>query len=365
MRSLQNSFVCVTTPIGKGAIALVEVLGKGALGIVSSHFTGAIKRPLKSFHGFITDNDKKIDEVLVRYVPADASFTGLDSVEISCHGSVVVQNSLIELFSSKGFRKIMHGEYLDIALANKRIDLMQHEAYLAIQNAKTRLAAQVLNDQVNGALSKAVRESSDLLYLLKTADFGIALATPLQITIIGTQNAGKSTLFNALLQKERALVYDQPGTTRDPVKDYLSIEGIPFLLCDTAGVETPREQLEKLSIERTMDQIEKSDLLIHVFDATREPSEEESKLRELVKRRKVINVLNKVDIKSRTVNFDHLETSAKNGVGIDELRKQISNRFSLVPKYVERSPVIFTHRQFNIIQNHSLERARELLLNSR
>ncbi len=354
-------FVCITTPHGTGAISLIEVLGDQAVSIVSSHFRN-IEKVFKSYHGYITKNGTRIDEVLVRFIPENSSFTGLSTVEISCHGNPHITRQILELFKSKGLGEITHTEYLDLALSNKKIDKIQHEAYLSIQNALTRLSVMVLNDQINGALSKAIESSSEFDFLFESARFGLALTSPLQISIIGAPNVGKSSLFNKLLDRERALVFPEKGTTRDPVKDCLSIDGIPFLLCDTAGVQESDDVLEKLSIDKTMKQIQGSDLLLFVFDSTRLPEEAEIKLMELVSSRKVIRVLNKIDLGNSRLGSGFIRTSALTGEGINELRYKILEEQSLKNCYIPGSPVLFTKRQVEIIKNYPPSEAKTLLL---
>jgi len=356
-----SKFVCIVSPKGKGAISVVEIVGSGVLDHFANHFTGTLNKPNKAYYGDLKDGHSRIDEIIARYVPGTQSFSGLDTIQISCHASPVIQDQVVKLFVGRGFCEISHQGYLDIALSNKKIDRIQHEALSCIQNALTRVAALVLNDQINGALSKAIGKSNDLHPLLNTAAFGTALTSSFQITIIGAPNAGKSTLFNKLLQKERALVFHEKGTTRDPVKDYLSIKGIPFILCDTAGVDKPDDKLEELSIDRTLKQIKGSDLLIHLFDGTRPLQDPEIKLRNAVSGKNIISVLNKIDAGSFRFDTD-ICTSALNNTGVDDLRQKILDKFSINPAYVEGSPVVFTKRQVEIIKDHPAEKAKLLLL---
>jgi tRNA modification GTPase len=226
-------------------------------------------------------------------------------------------------------------------------------------------------DQAEGALSRAVAALSskaDAERLLATAPLGLALAVPRRVVLAGSPNAGKSTLFNALVGADRAITSAEPGTTRDPVRETIAIDQVPIELADTAGVEEPRDALEGEAIERTRKALEGADLALFVFDAEAGARGGELRLLESLAGRRVALVVNKIDAGSKKPLLDALPVSAKTGRGLEELRKKILKSLGVAPAYAAGSPVVFTRRQERLLKvaaAGALDDARGELLNGR
>lgn len=335
-----NVITAVTTAPGRGAIAVVEVTGGGAAAIVGRLFDRKLPAPGVPAFGRLSDNGP-LDEVILRVIPPSDSFTGDETVEIGCHGGPAVVESVLDALERQGVKRVDPRGLLERARSNGRIDGLQEEAFALLPGALTERAARMLLDQAQGALSRAVREGRDMR---TTAPYGIALADPRRIVLAGRPNAGKSTLFNALLARDRVLVSPVPGTTRDPVRELLAIDGVPFLLCDTAGVEEGRalDLLESLSVERARREIEAAHLVVflHVAPDGIAPGEEEF-LAHL--RVPVLRVAAKADLGGRSLPFPSV--SGKTGAGLDGLRAEILKTLGIVPFPAPGSAVVFTERQ--------------------
>lgn len=345
---MPEPFSVLTTPPGVGAIAVIEVIGPDAFATVRGLFRGTIREAGQLSHGRLRIEETEIDEVLLRVVPAAKSFTGFDTVEISCHGGAMTTQGIFEALARRSILRREWPAIVDAAVRNRRIDAVQAEAYRALPEARTRRAAAMLNDQARGALSSHIA-TLDASALLATAPYGQALVEPRRIVIVGRPNAGKSTLFNALVGRERAVVYPQAGTTRDPVEETITLEGIPFLLADTAGVREPQDFLEQQSIERTQAAISSADLLLFVFDGLLGVSDPERELLAGLRGRAVLPLLNKGDLARKNGNLDALPISALRGDGIEKVRQAIPARLGLHP-VPSGAPVVFTRRQVEILK---------------
>jgi len=309
-------------------------------------------RPRHMYHGWI----KNLDEVLYFYMKSPKSYTGEDVIEISCHGGVAIAKAILDRAIGAGARQAHPGEFTKRAFLNGRMDLVQAEAVLEAINSKTIRAAEVAAGHLGGRFSreiKAVREAlinvlagieagidypeddergrvrkagSIIKRQLKVielaiegAGYGEILKEGARVVIAGKPNVGKSSLLNRLLQEERALVTERPGTTRDTIEEPLGIKGIPIRLIDTAGIRRSRDKVELLGINRAKVSIEKADLVIALYDASCGRLEKEDhELQGLVKGRKVIVALNKSDLGVRLMTKGTL-ISAKTGKGFDRL----------------------------------------------
>ena len=333
---------------GRGAVALVHVAGDGARALVAALLgRGAEFRPGR---GTLVLDGEAVDEVLVREVDG---FTGEETVEIGCHGGTAAVDRVLAALEKSGARRVAPEELLERGVETGRLDRLRAEAWALLPSARTELAALVLRDQAEGALSRAVRGLSaprDAERLLATAPLGVALATPPRVVLAGSPNAGKSTLFNALVGAERALTSAAPGTTRDPVREWIAIEQVPLELADTAGVEEPRDALEGAAIERTRKALEGADLVLFVFDAEVGARGGELRLLESLAGRRVLLAVNKIDAGSKKPLLDALPVSAKTGQGLDELRRRILKSLAVAPSYVEGAPVVFTRGQERLLK---------------
>jgi tRNA modification GTPase len=356
------------SPPGKGALAVLHVAGAGAIGLVARLFGRAPVREPRV--GSLVDEGRRLDEVVVRTVEG---FTGEETVEISCHGGPAVVEGLFAALARGGASRGDPADLLERAVETGALDRIRAEAWTLLPGAATELAALVLEDQAKGALSEAVARMSsprDAERLLKTAALGTALARPRRVVLAGSPNVGKSTLFNALVREDRALVSPVAGTTRDPVRELIALDQVPIELVDTAGVDEPRDLLEQLSIERTHRALKEADAILFVFDAEAGAQGPEMRFLEALGHRRTILLVNKVDAGSKKPLLDALPISAKTGQGLDDLRRRLLRSMGIVPRRVAGEAVVFTERQERILSRTAsglleLEAARvELFRNS-
>ena len=312
---LNRDTICaIATPHGMGAIAVIRVSGYDALPIVSQLFMQNGKLfdmgkmvANKAYYGHIVDRDELLDEVLVTFFRAPHSFTGEDSAEISVHGSVFIQQKLLHILISRGCRMAEAGEFTRRAFVNRKFDLAQAEAIADLISSESEAAHRVAINQLKGGFSKELQvmrskllEMTSLMELeldfseedVEFADrsqlkallqetlahvdklkdsfrLGNAIKNGIPVAIVGQTNTGKSTLLNALLGEDRAIVSDIAGTTRDTIEETLNINGILYRFIDTAGLRNTDETIEKIGIERSYKKIQEATLVIGMLDATK------------------------------------------------------------------------------------------------
>ena len=371
----------IATAQGEGGIAIIRVSGSKSLDIVGKIFQGKNKfdiNTMKTYtmkYGNIIDisSGEVIDEVIISYMKGPRSFTAEDVVEINCHGGVVSTNRVLEEVIKSGARIAEPGEFTKRAFLNGRIDLSQAEAVMDIITAKTDLAMKSAVMQSEGLLSKEINrlrkylldvlalieydvdfteddeepdetvpirvsESLEIAILemkklINGANEGKIIREGLNVTIIGKPNVGKSSLMNALLQEKRAIVTDIPGTTRDVIEEYINLGGIPVKITDTAGIRETEDVVERIGVERSKEKLEEADLVILMLDTSRPLEEEDREIIESIKNKKVIVLLNKVDLE-RKIDLDELkhldnfiEISAMTGFGLEDLKNKIKDLF--------------------------------------
>jgi tRNA modification GTPase len=338
MQSLNDTIVALSTPPGTGAIGVVRLSGASAIPIAEKVFSGKklSEQPSHTLHhGFIRSDDEVIDEVVIGIFKAPHSYTAEDVVEISCHGSDFIIQKIISLLMEKGARMAKPGEFTMRAFLNGRMDLAQAEAVADLIAAQTQSSHDMAMKQMRGGYSSALKNlrmelihfaslleleldfseedvefagrthllkllekiNSELDRLIRSFELGNVIKNGVATVIAGRPNAGKSTLLNALLNEERAIVSEIPGTTRDTIEENLNINGILFRLIDTAGIREAHDVIEKRGVERTMEKISVSTLLLYVFDVNELPvGEVEDDLSRLSRdASKLIVVANKID----------------------------------------------------------------------
>ncbi len=385
----KKTIASITTPIGEGGIGVILVSGPNSLEIVNAVFKGKKLKDLRNaeskrlYYGEIHLNGSPVDEVIVNVLRKENSFTGEDLVEVNCHGGIQAVKKTLECIVHAGAKEVHWEELTRRSLVNNKIDLIQKEALIEIPEAKTKLGVKVLLDQYNGALSSFINklikkiENSDniknqfnyihdkLREISETAVFGCAITSPQRLIITGKPNVGKSTLINALLREDRSIVHIEPGTTRDAVDDMISINGIPLVIVDTAGIRETNHKVEKLGVSESKRQLKQADKIIIMFDNSKPVEKEDKELTkyimhklELHKRDNshkipVFPVINKTDLPGKlnlsTLGEKQLEPtcriSALKGDGLSVLEESLVSEFKKYTKYVPERPTIFTKRQ--------------------
>ncbi|MFH1287406.1 MAG: tRNA uridine-5-carboxymethylaminomethyl(34) synthesis GTPase MnmE [bacterium] len=376
----EDTIAAISTPLGQGGIGIVRISGPQAFAIAKKIFSLKNKNPplpplknRKILYGFIHEpkTGDTIEEVLISLMKGPKTYTREDIVEINCHGGFLSLRKVLEIVLLCGARAAEPGEFTKRAFLNGRIDLVQAEAIADFIRAKTERALKMSFHQIKGGLSQEIdglkqrlirliahieakidypeedmKELSkhDIIkelknldkgfsVILKTADDGRALREGIKIGIIGRPNVGKSSLLNRLLEEDRAIVTPIPGTTRDTLEEEINIDGIPFVVIDTAGIRDSKNIIEKEGVSRSYKVLFAADMLLLVIDGSASLTDEDKKLLELTKSRKVIRVINKVDLQ-RNVCYnkdgllegkDIIRVSALKNLGIEGLREKIKD----------------------------------------
>lgn len=375
---IDDTIAAIATPPGIGGVGIIRVSGKDSFAIVNNLFKSASKAPLIERpnrtiqYGTIVDPEanKTIDEVLLLLMRGPQSYTAEDVVEIQCHGGIVPVQQILKLLVRHGVRMADAGEFTKRAFINGRIDLTQAEAIIDIIEAKTEDSLSLAVSQLDGTVSNFVKDLRNQLIamiahlevtidypeediedvtsqevgeqlrpilaqmdeLLATANTGRLIRDGIMTVIVGRPNAGKSSLMNALLRENRAIVTDIPGTTRDSIEEYMTIEGISLRLIDTAGIRDTADTVEALGVERARDYINKADIVLCVIDASTPLTDEERDILASVDGLNTIVLLNKTDLGSAISNDDIESTgtftaieriSARDGEGTAVLSKWV------------------------------------------
>ncbi|TVY10852.1 tRNA uridine-5-carboxymethylaminomethyl(34) synthesis GTPase MnmE [Paenibacillus cremeus] len=407
---IQDTIAAIATPMGEGGIAVIRVSGDEAVPVCGRLFSMGSKQltevPTHTVHyGYIREpqSGARVEEALVTVMRGPRSFTKEDVVEISCHGGFVSVKKVLDLLLENGVRLAEPGEFTKRAFLNGRIDLSQAEAVIDLIRAKSDRAFRIALKQSEGSLSKKIKElrhqlielmahievnidypehdveemtnafiktkCADALVeierLLTTAQQGKILREGLVTAIIGKPNVGKSSLMNALVQEERAIVTDIAGTTRDVVEEYVHVNGIPLKLLDTAGIRETSDVVEKIGVEKSRQALADADLIMLVFNGAEPLQPDELKLIEQLKGRQVIVIINKLDLPQQieeealklTFGPEHVvHLSLLNQQGLDALEKAIAGIF--FSGQVESSDLTYVSNARHI---HLLKQAKHAL----
>jgi len=409
---IDDTIAAISTPLGIGGIGIIRISGKDAFSIANSIFKSKKVKDLSLLkshtihYGNIVDGDKIIDEVLVTLMKAPNTYTKEDVVEINCHGGMVSVKKVLEQVIKSGARLAEPGEFTKRAFLNGRIDLSQAEAVIDIINSKTDNSLKVAVNQLEGRLSNEIKSIMDKLiemmahietsidypeydleeisydnlknsineirrkikYLLDTADSGKILREGVKTVIVGKPNVGKSSLLNALVREQRAIVTSIPGTTRDVLEEYVNISGIPFKIIDTAGIRETEDLVEKIGVDRSKELLELADLIIFIIDLSVPLTEEDLYIMDLIKDRKTLIILNKTD-KETVINKEEIfnkfsnnkvvEMSTKNPKDIERLEEVLKAMFDEGHINLDDSAVVSNMRHKNALikANNSLEDA--------
>jgi tRNA modification GTPase len=400
----EDTIIALATPPGVGAVSLIRISGYNSISITDNFFKGKIRLSEAKSHTIhygkiLFDDELVIDDVLVSIFKAPNSYTGEDSVEISCHGSPLIVQNIINLFiSTDKVRLAEPGEFTKRAFLNNKIDLSQAEAVLDIIHSRTKAAFRGARNQLDGLLSQKVsflRKSiidslsfleleldfaeediefvnySDLLKiideviieidsLLESYNYGKIIRDGVNVALVGKPNVGKSSILNYLLKESRAIVSDIPGTTRDIIREEISIDGILFKIFDTAGLRDSDDVIEKEGIFRSRQTVKNADIVLFIEDV--QQGESKSLYIDLLNfssPEKIIKVLNKIDLdKSSNISAD-VKVSAKTGEGMDLLQKKLIEIASGGNYYSEKTVIVSNLRHYNC-----LRKSREYLINA-
>ncbi|WP_312652079.1 tRNA uridine-5-carboxymethylaminomethyl(34) synthesis GTPase MnmE [Aminipila sp.] len=396
---MEDTIAAVATAYGEGGIGIIRISGEESLSILNKVFQPIKKHIEKNdvekyifkpesvsmtigepivnrrlTYGHIIDyhTNQVIDEVLSVYMKAPYTYTTEDVVEINCHGSIVSLRKVLELVLKNGARMAEPGEFTKRAFLNGRLDLTQAEAVIDLIKAKSDKSFDVALGQLEGALSKDIKQIRDLLMdelvgltvnldypdedieeityekllnnllqindmiqkLISSADTGRIIKEGFKVAIVGKPNVGKSSLMNALLKETRAIVTDIPGTTRDTIVEDITIKNIPVKLIDTAGIHDTEDTVEKIGIEKSKESFNEADLVLLILDGSQPVSEEDENIIKIVGNRRALVLINKIDlgmvIDEQTLHEKmpraiFIETAVKDGRGINNIEQEIEN----------------------------------------
>lgn len=374
-----NDTICaIATSQGVGAIAIIRISGEDSIKVVNKIFKGKDLEKVESHtinYGHITDGDKIIDEVLVSVMKAPKTFTAEDTVEINTHGGISPTNKVLELLLENGCRLAEPGEFTKRAFLNGRIDLLEAEAVMDMINSKTDAQRQMAINQIGGKVSDLINSlRSDMVQIisninvnidypeyddvdiitneilipkitslkariekiLKESENGKIIKEGIKTSIVGRPNVGKSSLLNALLEEDKAIVTDIAGTTRDIVEGQITINGILLNMIDTAGIRKTEDKIEAIGVEKSFKMIDDSELVLLMLNNNENLSNDIKEIIEKIKEKHYIAIINKIDLENK-LNRDELgiplgkivEISVKENKGIDDLKEKIVKMFNI------------------------------------
>lgn len=375
----RDTIAAISTGMTSSGIGIVRISGPEAFAVADRIYRAKSEKRLSEMpthtiqYGFIADGDEVIDEVLVMLMRAPRSFTAEDTVEINCHGGVYAMKRILELAVKSGARLAEPGEFTRRAFLNGRIDLSQAEAVIDVIQAKNEYALKSSVSQLKGSVLKVIRAlREEILYevafiesalddpehisldgyperlkdkisgikqemeaLIASSENGKRIREGIKTVIVGKPNAGKSSLLNVLLGEERAIVTDIAGTTRDTLEEEIQIHGISLQVVDTAGIRDTQDKVEKIGVEKALSYAEDADLILYVADAAARLDENDLRIMDKIRDKKVIVLLNKMDLKAVTSEKDIkkildkpvIPVSAKEESGIDLLENTIKEMF--------------------------------------
>lgn len=401
----EDTIIAPATPAGVGAISVIRISGPNSFLVMDRFFKGKVKiehAPSHSIHyGDIYNlDDEHIDDVLISVFRGPNSYTGEDCVEISSHGNPLIVQKIIELFINEpDIRLAEPGEFTKRAFLNNKIDLAKAEAVADIINSRTEASFRGARNQLDGLLSQKIKELREKLVnsssfieleldfaeediefvnqdellkriddiiieidtLLESYSFGRVIRDGVNVALVGKPNVGKSSLLNYILKESRAIVSEIPGTTRDVIREEVSIDGVLFRLFDTAGIRVSEDLIEKEGIIRSRETVRNADVVIMIEDSLQgEPKDLLIDLLKLTSPDKIIKAVNKIDLK-RDVLFDvDVKISAKTGEGIGDLFKILKEKVIGSENYTEKTAIVTSLRHHNC-----LKKSRENLINAR
>ena len=393
---MEETIAAISTAPGNAGIGIIRLSGDDCFKILQKIFKPKNKGEIKGYtikYGNIvkSENDEIIDEVLVSYFIAPKSYTKENMCEINSHGGIVVENQILEECLKNGAVLAEPGEFTKRAFMNGRIDLSQAEAVIDIINSKTEKEMMVAQRHLEGSLSKKIKDiqgeilnlmadieasidypeydieettnkkindtlnsvEEKLLKLKNSFENGKILKEGIKTAIIGKPNVGKSSLLNLILGENRAIVSDIEGTTRDTIEEYINIKGIPLKIVDTAGIRKTNDEVEKIGVERSINNISNAELIIALFDDSRVFDDQDQKILDLIEGKKTIILINKIDLGKNLIKENEklkkfknniIEFSTINETGLDKLYNKIEELFKLNELDCENTEIITNNR---------------------
>jgi len=397
---INDTIAAISTAPGVGGIGIIRVSGDNTFSIVSKIFEVRdrefdVNNPLPNTikYGVIKEGDTVIDEVLVSFFIAPNSYTTENVAEINCHGGIVVIRKILSMLLENGARLAEPGEFTKRAFINGRIDLTQAESVIDIISSKSDKARSIAISQLEGGLSRKLKDVNKVLYdiliqieagidypeheieevakkdikskvdvvltklnaIYNSFDEGKVLREGVKTVILGKPNVGKSSLMNVLLKEERAIVTDIPGTTRDTITETANIRGIPLVIVDTAGIRETKDMVEEIGVKKAVNEIDSADMIIAVFDLSRELDNEDKRIIELIKNKKAIIIVNKEDLEKKwnvdemLENEDVIYVSIKNMTGIEKIEDKIEEMWKTNDLSTGEDVIITSLRHKNLI----------------
>lgn len=370
---MNDTIAAISTTTGIGAISIIRLSGPESLEIASKVFTKDLtKVETHTIHyGYIKNNNEKIDEVLVSVMKAPKTFTKEDIVEINCHGGIATTNKVLEILLNNGARLAEPGEFTKRAFLNGRIDLLEAEATMDLISSKSDKARKMSLNTLTGETSNLIKDlRSDIVGIISNIEVNIdypeyedievltnekilpeiqkfkeklekiikkskdskVIKEGIKVGIIGKPNVGKSSLLNSLLEEEKAIVTNVPGTTRDIVEGTIILDNVILNIIDTAGIRESDDIVEKIGIEKSLTIINEADLVIFILNNNEKITAEEKGLLEKLKDKKKIIVINKIDLENKldkSILDNYIEISAKENIGIEKIKDEIKRLFNL------------------------------------
>lgn len=404
-----STIAAISTAPGVGGIGIIRLSGEDTFNIIEKIFKQKKNQKIENIPGYsmkyghIINNETNeiIDEVLVSFFKKPHSYTTEDMCEINSHGGLIIMQKVLDICLKNGAEMAEAGEFTKRAFLNGRIDLSQAESIIDIINSKTEKETKASMKQLNGFLSSKINgirkkitdvmvnievnidypeydveevtenETKSMLYdvkndlekLEKTFYDGKIIKEGIKVAIIGKPNAGKSSLLNAILKEDRAIVTQYEGTTRDTIEEFMNIDGIPLKIVDTAGIRDAQDEVEKIGIEKSREMANNADLVIGIFDATKKLDKEDEEIINILKDKKSIIVLNKIDLMSDKIDIDNkikeldrtiIKISALEKIGIENLNDEIIRMFKINEINFDNEIIVTNSRHKNLI-NKALE----------
>lgn len=400
---IHDTIAAIATALGNSGINIIRISGDEALKIALDIFVNKNNKKIKSFknrflnYGMIADKEGKIiDEVLISYMQKPNTFTREDVIEINCHGGILSAKKILDLILTYNCRTAERGEFTKRAFLNGRIDLTQAEAVIDIINAKTGSSHEISVSHLEGRLSNQINELIENIILLlanievnidfpeydedvvtinkvkeesinmldkietliRTADTGKIYKEGIKTLILGKPNVGKSSLMNFLLNENRAIVTEIPGTTRDTIEEYVNINGIPLNIIDTAGIRKTDDTVEKIGVEKALAKVDDADLIMIVLDASKKLEDEDIEILKLVESKEVIYLKNKTDLEEKldlseykSIEDKIINISVLKNEGLEKITNAIQNMFFEGKIDIENDLIINNARQKNLLIN--------------